>query len=171
MKINNPLFTLYNSKPVKGVINWAVKDSAKNYKFLQENVPYAMVILSLTAQGIFLAKSDDIPKERKIPLVLNNVFTGIIGLSGGFLLKKHVRKVSEVLRKRAEGLYIETEKNPAILLDGIKSAVPFLTTTMLFSYFGHVIATPLSTQATAFLAKRGLIDLSDKNKKSTQFNA
>lgn len=181
MKINsltNPFEAFSKTKIAKIYTNWAlkekvvvkngVKEKVTNYSRLQESYPDMFMTYAQLMQCYFLNKDEEMPKERKYPLILNNLYTCVIGLAIGLAFRKPIANIKQLSVERAKILYSGPEKE--ILINGIKTAVPFLISTISFRYLGHVIATPLSTQTTQFLAKKGLINLSeDKKQKKSHF--
>lgn len=161
-------------RPLEKYLDWAMREKTviknnvakpvTNYSRLQEFVPEAFMTYAQMTQCYFLCKSDDIPKERKVPLIWNSIYTCAIGLVVGFALKKPINNLREVMLKRANELYA-LDKNKEMMINGIKTAVPFLVSAILFRYLGHVVATPLSTQTTDYLVKKGLVDMSKKEDK------
>lgn len=169
MQIKPPL-NVMNSRPVKRYVDWALKSktindggvikTVSNYEKLQETVPPMLMVLAQSLQCYFLAKSQDIPQERKAPLIWNNVYTGVMALTVGLMLRKPINKMTENLVKKADILYAN-EKNKNVLINGIKTAIPFLSSVILFRYIGPVIATPMSIKTAEYLAKK---DKNNKNK-------
>lgn len=171
----NVLPRLAESKPANQFVNWALKEKVvvknnvetkvTNYSKLQKVFPDAFMVFLAAMQCYYLNKSKEMPEERKIPLMFNNLYSCTIALCVGGLMKKPIGAYTEKIVKRANDLYA---KNPhkSNLINGIKTSVPFAISAFLFHYVGPVIATPLSTQTTSFLVKKGLIKFSDKTDKS-----
>ena len=78
------------------------------------------------------------------------------------LVKKPADKFLEKMLKRAEVLYVRNP-NKANLINGIKTAVPFLVPVIMFKYIGAVLATPLADKANTFLVKKGFVNYSNNN--------
>lgn len=162
--------TIAKTKAVNKAVDWALKEKTvikagvenkvSNYGRLQKAFPTAFMVWLVAIQCGFFAKSKDMPKERKVPLILNNLYTCSMALGAGFLMKKPIDKMTDKFVKRAEVLYSGADKK--VLVNGIKNGIPFLTAVMLFHYFGPVIATPLSTHTTNYLAKKGLVKFPKK---------
>lgn len=153
------------TKPLKKYENWAVKEIASkkitNFEKVKKIYPPAFLLFGGFVQGWFLYKSKDMPKERKIPLVLNLGFNDAIALLGGALTSKHTNIFKNKMLERAKILYAE-HKNKAMLINGIDAAVPFFVSALLFKYIGPVLATPLADKANNFLIKKGWVDYSKK---------
>lgn len=169
----NPIVKFANTSCAKKYMNWAVKERTigpnnsqtkrSNYEWLQKNCPTVFLTTFFAVQSYFLYKSKDMKKERKYPLILNNLFSCSLALITGALLGKHINKLTNKMVERAKIIYKDpSEKSD--LVDGIKTGVPFLIGVMLFEYIGPVIATPLSIKATSLLEKKGLINLNETSK-------
>lgn len=172
MKINNILTGLYKSKPAQRYLNWVegpnavvnnnIQPSLKNYAKLQKIFPPAFLCFLSLVQSIFLAKSKEMPEERKVPLILNQVYSCIIALSIGAIFGKNINKMTEHLVKRAGEIFKETGAQPKII-NGIKTGIPVLKEAFLFEFVGYVAAVPLGTQTANWLKKKGYLNLSPKN--------
>lgn len=171
MRINNILTGLYKSKPAqkymdrvmqeKTVVKNGKKEIISNYSILQKAFPPAfMCFIQLTQCG-FLAQSKEMPKERKVPLIFNNIYSCIIALAIGAACGKHVNKLTKHLATRAKAIYGEGHK----IINGIESGMPILKEALLFEYVGYVAAVPLGTQTANWLFKKGIIK-HDNNKKA-----
>lgn len=170
MGINRVLTGLYKSKPAKTYMNWSMDKNAlksgvertgQNYSKLQKIYPPVFMCFLALVQSIFLAKSKDMSKDRKYPLIFNNIYSCIIALGIGAAFGKPVNKMTEKLVSKAVDIYGKDSK----MINGIKTGVPILKEAFLFEYVGYVAAVPLGTQTTAFLAKKGIIKLDDKTQK------
>ena len=172
MRINNVLTGLYQSKPAKEYMSRVLgskevlKDGKKvtvpNYERLQEAFPPAFMCFIQLSQVGFLATSKEMPDERKVPLMFNNIYSCIIALAIGALSAKHINKMTELLKKRAGDMYGKDSK----IINGIKSGIPILKEAFLFEYVGYVAAVPLGTQTTNWLAKKGIIKFDNKKDKN-----
>lgn len=169
----NILPKIANSAPMKKYAKWAltekrvvknnVEKNVTNYSLLQVAFPTILAFWFAGIQCYFLQKSKEMTKDVKATLMLQNVYSCAIGLTGGLLLGKKINKLTDTFVNRADKLYKSEEKE--ILKDGIKNVVPVATTAFLYHYVGQVIATPMASQSLKFLQKKGMINLSeDKNK-------
>lgn len=167
MKING-LTRLANSKVVRKFENWALtpleNDPTKTLNKLSKVQKYYPTLFALfvgIVQGVCLYSSKDMPKERKIPLVLNIANNDAIALIGGALLSKPSDKFLNKMIERASVIYDKDPKK-LIYLNGIKTAVPFFITAALFKYVGAVLATPLADKMNNYLVKKGLVHYDQK---------
>jgi len=175
MKINI-LPRLAQTKVINKAVNWALKEKTvtknnvttkiTNYSKMQATFPNCFMVFVQALQCYFLNKSEEMPKERKIPLILNNTYSCTLALTTGLIFKNPIQKMTAKIIHQAETVYANNP-HKTNLINGIKTGIPFLTAAVLFQYIGPVIATPLSTQTTKWLAKKGYIDLS-KSKKSNK---
>ena len=152
-----------------GFENWAIKErpiknsmskTVTNYTKLQEIYPTVAMLLAVSSQTAFIYNSKDMPKERKIPLLLNNLINCVLAVAGGLLINKQVTKLVDKVLKRANIVYA-SNPNKANLTNGIKTAIPFLVSAVMFKYIGAVLATPLADKANRFLVKKGIVKYSD----------
>lgn len=170
---------LYNKKPAQKYVEWAGSNIIKkgvdtgitHYEKLQENFPvFLMAWLSLVQCG-FIAKNKDMPKEKKATLILSEVYSVALGITGSLLLKKPIRKLRDAFVNRASELYknSKTENEIKSLTNGIKTAVPAAISTVLFQYVGQVLTAPFASKTSAYLNKQGKLDFLDtkKNKQNT----
>lgn len=177
MKIN-PLTWIAKKNVTQKYVNWAtspirkngkpvIKDGKEvtNYARLQKVIPPTFMCFLALVQCGFLATSNEMPKERKIPLFLANIYSCIIAFGISLLVNKRIDKMTKAMVKSAEKLCsIDKTKDKDKLINGIKTAVPALKDAVLFQYIGYVAAVPLGTQTTNWLAKEGYIDLPTKDK-------
>lgn len=170
MRISNLLTGLYQSKPAqkymstmskKEVVKNGAKHVVDNYPRLQEIFPPAFMCFIQLSQVGFLATSKEMPDDRKVPLMFNNIYSCIIALAIGAVSGKHINKLKNNLIQKAEMLYGKDTK----IINGIKSGIPILKEAFLFEYVGYVAAVPLGTQTTNLLVKKGIIKFDDKKNK------
>lgn len=164
------LTNLYNTKTAQKYADWALKSkdivqngktkSVSNYDKLQKYVPIAFMAWIALAQSFFISKNKEMPKERKVPLMLNEIFSCAMGVVASLLLSGPISKLTEKFIDRAEIIYKENPQKE-ILRNGIKTAIPAAITVTLFQYVFPVIATPMATQATAYLKKKGMVKFSN----------
>lgn len=151
---------------MKRIVNWAAPKGANEgvkvpYDILQKNWT---AIFMLTTMGIgqtaMILKSDDMPKERRIPLALNNIITCAIALVGGLLTDKHTEKLKDRIFKRAESVFAKDSAKLSKMQNGIKTTVPLVISTFLYKYIGQVIATPLTDKVNKYMVKHEMVDYS-----------
>jgi hypothetical protein len=172
MKIHE---SIYKSKTMDRFIKWAAPKNLPekiitNYDKLQKIYPPVFMVLTIGIgqTGVILA-SDDMPKKRRIPLALNNIINCLISLTGGLIIAKHSKKLTDIFVKRAEVVFAKKGKEyQEQVANGIKTAIPMAITAFLFKYIGQVIATPITDKVNKFLIKKGLIDYSDKKEGLTK---
>lgn len=173
MRINNILTRLYQSKPAKEYMKRAmggekiVKNGVEvpeNYLKLQKIYPPIFMCFLALMQCGFLAQSKEMPKERKFPLIFNNIYSCIIALAVGAACHKHINKLTDHLAARAEAIYGKSNK----IINGIRTGMPMLKEALLFEYVGYVAAVPLGTQTTNWLVKKGYLSFSSKDTKSNK---
>lgn len=160
--------TIAKTKTMQSVINWAIKKRHyKNpskgtftyYEKLQENWSTLFMLATIgVGQTATILSSDDMPKERRIPLGINNIMTCVISFLGGLLTKKYTKNLTKRFVESAK-IVIKNEDKPKIII-GIENALPVIVTTLLYKYIGQVIATPIADKVNKFLVKKGLVDYS-----------
>jgi len=156
-----------NTNTMKRVVNWAVpkgasESSKTNYDKLQKIWPSAFMLLTAgLGQTLVIYKSDDMPKKRRIPLIINNIITCSISLLGGLVTKKYVDKLTEKMKTRAGVVFAkENSKYIETIQNGVKTSIPVLVSALLYKYIGPVLATPLTDKVNKHLVKKGMIDYS-----------
>lgn len=165
----NPLSAIYKKPIIKNnYINWATKKRSvvKNgivhsytyYDKMQKIVPKAFIVWIALMQCYFLQRSKKMPKERRVSLMFNEAYSCGVGLTLGSIFHKPISKTIANIAERAKHLY-KDNPDKFILKDGVKTGLPFLSEAILCMYIGPVIATPLATQTTKFLVKKGIVKL------------
>lgn len=170
---------LYKSTISKRYVEWAGKFAKEkgvltdrtHHENAQEIMPiFTMAWISLV-QCLFIAKNKDMPKEKKATLVASEVYSVALGVIGGLLLRKPVRRLTKSFTSRAEELYkaSKTQEEITRLTNGIKTAIPAAVSIVLFQYLGQVISTPFASKTSSYLNKQGKLDFLDtkKNKQNT----
>lgn len=165
MRING-LTWLAKSKVVRKFENWALTPTNSNpamtkLEKVQKYYPTIFALFVGIMQGTFLYSSKNMPKERKIPLVLNIANNDAIALIGGVLISKPTDKFLTKMINRANVIY-EKDPKKLIYLNGIKTAAPFFITAVLFKYVGAVLATPLADKMNKYLVKKGIVHYDNK---------
>lgn len=153
-----------NTKTMQRVVKWAVpKDVPKNTKTsfdkLQKHWPTAFMLLTAGAgQTYVIYKSDDMPKKRRIPLIINNIITCSLSVLGAILIDKRTEKLKNKFIERAGVLFKDKEKE--LMQNGIKVTVPLLISSLLYKYIGPVLATPITDKVNKFMEKHKMVDYS-----------
>ncbi len=131
------------------------------YDTLKKIYPTAYMLLTIgvVQAGVILA-SDDMPKERKIPMALNNVINCAISFVGGLATTKFTEKLKNQLMERAK--IVIKDEHQARIINGIDTAVPVLVSAFLYKYLGQVLATPVTDKVNKSLVKHGMVDYSEK---------
>lgn len=170
----NPLVNIAKSPAAKRYVDWALKEhtvvkdgvekQVTNYSKLQKGFPYFFLWWLALAQSGFLLNSKTMPEERKGPLVLNTLYSCVIGTIGGMVLNKKIAKLTENMVKRADVIYKEHPKKD-IFKNGIKNAVPIAVAAFFFEFIGPVVSTPMATQSMEFLKKHGIVKSKRESKK------
>lgn len=160
-----------NTNTMHKLENWAVRETplksdptkmVTNYSKLQKIYPSIFMLFTIGAQTAVIYNSKDMPKKRRIPLVLNNIITCALSIIGGLLMSKPTTKFVDLMIRRANVLY-EHNPNKSFLVNGIKTAIPFLIPALTYKFLGPVIATPLADKANNLLVKKRLVDYSKNN--------
>lgn len=128
-------------------------------------------ILGLWLTGFYaqsILNNKDIPKERKTPLFINNLFCGAFGTFAGYYVAAAMNKFNNHFVPRFEKV-LEKQKIPTERITDLKGAlkrslIPLVAFTFAFRYLAPVIATPLADKVNKFLIKHNLIK--DPNSKS-----
>jgi len=129
---------------------------------LQKHLPG---ILGLWITGFYaqsILNNKDIPKERKTPLFINNLFCGAVGVSAGYGVKAAINKFEERFIPRFEKVLQKQGLPPKDIEKLSKvglhhSLIPLLAFSFAFRYLAPVIATPLADKVNKFLIKHDLI--------------
>lgn len=168
------LTRLYKSTPAKAYVKWAnefakekgVITDRTNHDNAQEIFPIILMAWLSLIQCGFIAKNKEMPKEKKATLVASEVYSVALGVVGGLLLRKPLRRLTKKFTDRAEELYKATKTTKEIneLTNGIKTAVPAAVSIVLFQYLGQVIATPFASKTSSHLNKQGKLDFLDSKK-------
>lgn len=167
------LKSIANTKTFNRFEKWAAKETPirknstktiSNYSKLQDIYPTVFMLLTIGAQTAFIYNDKDMPKERRIPLVLNNIINCAISVGLFLLMSKSSKKFVNKTLERANVLYANNP-NKTKLINGINTAVPFVVSAFLFKYIGPVAATPLADKANKFLVKKGIVKYSNNQDK------
>lgn len=156
--------TIANTKTMQRVVKWAVPKGASettktSFDKLQKHWPTAFMLLTAGAgQTWVIYKSDDMPKKRRIPLIINNVITCSLSVLGAILIDKRTEKLKNKFIERAGVLFKDKQKE--LMQNGIKVTVPLLVSSLLYKYIGPVLATPVTDKVNKFLEKHKMVDYS-----------
>jgi len=121
-------------------------------------------ILGLWVTGFYaqsILNNKDIPKERKTPLFINNIFCGAFGTGAGYYVAAAMNKFNEHFVPRFETV-LEKQKVSTERIKDLKGAlkhslIPLVAFTFAFRYLAPVIATPLADKVNKYLIKHNLI--------------
>lgn len=156
---------LITSNTMRRAINWAVpkgldEAAVTKYDKMKKIYPTAFMLLTIgVAQTSMILASDDMPKERRIPMALNNVINCAISFLGGLAVDNYFEKLKYQLMDRAK-LLIKDEKQAKTIINGIDTAVPVLISAFLYKYLGQVLATPVTDKVNKFLVNHKMVDYS-----------
>lgn len=161
-----------NTNTMKSIVKWADPSNASettktSFNKLQKHWPEAFMLLTAgVGQTWVIYKSDDMPKKRRIPLIINNIITCSISILGGLITDKYTERFKDKLIKRASVVFAEKDsKYIETMQNGVKTAVPVLISALLYKYIGPVIATPITDKVNKYLVKKGMIDYSKDEKR------
>lgn len=153
----NPINVLAKLPPIQSAVKWASAGDAQNLAKLQKHLPAIEGMWISLFYVLNTMASKGIPKERKAPLAINSVLTGIFGATGGYLLTTQIFKLSSFMQKRAAVIYQADPAKLATIEKGMKAVVPLFAFTFVFRYVGPVLATPLADKINKYLIKHKLI--------------
>lgn len=152
------LMSMYNYPLIRKAVDWAGKESAiqpelssaGNLQALKKHLPAWVGIWYAGFYVLSILKSKDIPEDRKRPLVINSIFTGIVGALGGYALSGFIERFAGALEKRFEEIIA---KNPEkiLLKKGFKSVVPLFAFSAMFRYICPVISIYAADKINKFL--------------------
>lgn len=157
--------SIARTNTMRRIVNWVAPKEASEltktkYDTLKKIYPTAYMLLTIgVAQAGMILASDDMPKERRIPMALNNVINCAISFIGGMATDKFFEKFKNQLMDRAK-VIIKDEKQAKTMVNGIDTAVPVLVSAFLYKYLGQVLATPVTDKVNKSLVKNGLVDYS-----------
>jgi hypothetical protein len=170
---NKVLPTLYNSQPMQKAIKWGstqttINGQARtNFSRLTKHLPGIFGIWITGFYLLCMAKSKDIPKERKRPLILNNLLIGLFGITGGYVASGAIHKFTKALEPRFEKI-VKNHPKKEILLGGLRAVAPLIGFTFVFRYICPVLGTPAANSLNKFLIRHKV--LSDPDKKTKPEN-
>ena len=176
----NGLTKLANTNRMKRCADWGERLSFKRdifgknlNNFEGRLFPLVTLAYPIWLSGFYVVSnltSKKIPKERKIPLAINDTIVVAFSTAVALTVQKTfeafqaglITRLSDVVKDKAKA------KN---LAGGIKQMVGIAAFTFVFRYLGPVIATPLADKVNNYLVKKGLIkdpnDQKDNNKENT----
>jgi len=135
-------------------------------------------ILGLWITGFYaqsILRNKDIPKERKTPLFINNIFCGALGAGAGYYVSAAMEKFNKHFLPRFEKV-LRKQKLDETKINSLKGAmghsiIPLLAFSFAFRYLGPIIATPLADKVNKFLIKHKLINDPKPKTSSEKFNS
>ena len=165
---------------VNRFIEWGAKESTKKDllgKTINNNnakvVPVMAALLPIWISSFYVysnIKSDKIPKERKTPLLINDVIICLFSTIAGVTVSKLFDAMQTTMNNNLKTVIKDIEKQ-AQLKQGIKQMMAIAAFTVVFRYLGPVIATPLADKVNTFLIKKGYIEDPEKGKKAEKAKA
>ena len=153
----NPINVLSKVPQLQTAVKWASKDGGRNLDKLQKHLPAIEGMWISLFYVLNTMSSKKIPDERKTPLAINSLFSGIFGAAGGYVLTDRVFKLSKIMQERAEIIYKADPAKLATIQKGLKAVVPLFAFTFVFRYLSPVIATPIADKINKFLIKHKII--------------
>jgi len=177
--LSPPLGFIENTKVVRKIEDYLTKETVSSGKkmmklnVLQKHLPGILGLWTTAFYAQSILKNKDIPKERKTPLSINNLFCGAVGTAAGYYvvaaMKKFTQnflpKFKEVLKKQK----LDAEKIGKLTHAMEHSLIPLLAFSFAFRFLAPVIATPLANKVNNFLIKHDLIK--DPKKKPDEKNS
>ncbi|MEI7474055.1 MAG: hypothetical protein WCK67_04690 [bacterium] len=131
---------------------------------------FAPAISGLWLEGCYSTasiSSDKIPKERKAPLVINLLFTGVTSAIGSIALAPFIEKCEVALVKRfneINGIKALEQQERTVLGEGLKAMPHIAIAAILLHYICPVIATPIADKVNKFLIKQNILKAPDTKK-------
>ncbi|MEW5822185.1 MAG: hypothetical protein AB1782_18465 [Cyanobacteriota bacterium] len=160
------------------IAEWGAKESTKTdllgkslNNFSAKIVPSMAALLPIWISAFYVInnlKSDKIPKERKTPLLINDIIVCTISTIAGMTVAKLFDAMQIGMVENMKKVVTSADKQ-ALLKGGIKQMMAIAAFTLVFRFLGPVIATPLADKVNSFLIKHKLIKdpRSDKAKEQT----
>lgn len=165
---------LANAGKMKKFAEWGANNSSKvdllNKPISNLNakvVPAMSALLPIWISSFYVysnIKSDKIPKERKTPLLINDIIICAFSTVAGFTVSKLFDAMKTTMNNNLKTV-VKEAKDIARLQQGIKQMMAIAAFTLVFRYLGPVIATPLADKVNTFLIKKGYIEDPEKAKK------
>jgi hypothetical protein len=156
--------TLAHSKPIKGIADWSTKPSGVHDMFDREKTnlygklyPKMVLALPLWISSFYILsnlKSDKIPMERKVPLLINDAITCTFSTLASLTVAKVFDSMKEIMDKQMKAVVPGKYDKMA---GGLKVMMGITAFTVVFRFLGPVIAPPLADKVNNFLIKKGWI--------------
>ncbi|MGD9581920.1 MAG: hypothetical protein AB7V50_11150 [Vampirovibrionia bacterium] len=164
-----------NTGALKKFADWSARESGKVDRFNREMtnfeaklIPTMSAVLPIWISSFYVfsnLKSKEIPKERKIPLLINDIIICAFSTLAGFTVVKLFNTMELGMKERVKELLMKTckdqetyNKQKSMYQKGIKQMMFIAAFTFVFRFLGPVIATPLADKVNKFLIKKGLIE-------------
>ncbi|MEW5822481.1 MAG: hypothetical protein AB1782_19965, partial [Cyanobacteriota bacterium] len=167
---------LANSGTSNKIAQWGAQNSDKLdllgkpiNNFNARVVPTMAALLPIWISAFYVInnlQSKKIPKERKIPLLINDIIVCTFSTAAGLTVAKLFDAMQIGMIENMKKIVTNPEKQ-ALLKGGIKQMMAIAAFTLVFRYLGPVIATPLADKVTKFLIKHNLIEDPALSKKKT----
>ena len=145
-----------NALHLKPVVKWFATNGGKRFATLQRHMPAALGTWMAGFYVINNLKSNNIPQERKTPLLINDLICTGISVAGGYAISNQIYRFSDELLKRFDKV-LANNPQKAALKSGLKAMVPLVAFSFAFRFLGPIIATPLADKVNKFLIKKGYI--------------
>ena len=153
---------LYNNKYMQKSITWAQEEfvnskGEKLFKFnkIQAHQP---ALYGTLVGGLYIAnayRSDKIPKERKAFYAINVATLSTMGIAGGYLINRMLKRTKETAFKIIDAHPDKATRN--VLKTGLKSGLPLLTFAVALRYLAPITSTPISEGIKKIALKTGLM--------------
>jgi hypothetical protein len=169
-----------HNKYMQKAVDWAVQPSSSS---TATNKVLKLAVLKKHLPAIFGAwlsgyywlsamGSKTIPEERKLPLAINSVMCGVIGIAAGYAIDGPVNILKNAFANRISTVLESQMSKEALkkIAEGFQSLVPLVVFTFTFRYLGPVIATPVADKLAKFAYKKGWAKdpKANKEKEATQ---
>lgn len=149
---------LANNGLIKKAVTKLSENDGKYLPVLKKHLP---ALSGAWITGLYILNthnSKKISDERKLPLQINNIFCGLIGILGGYSLSPIVRTfIKSVEEKLIHQLPTMELGEQVLLKKGINSMVPLFVFAFTFRFLAPVVATPIADKVSNFLIKHGYI--------------
>ena len=170
-KIDEFLFNIADSTPMRKIINWAsgktVKTTKKGEEIISKNYDKLTQILLIgfsailqTTHIINIMKNKEMPQERKETLAVNNALAFVIPTIGALTIDNSINRATNKIEKYIKK--VNNNKLPEKTLNGIKAAKSIFVITMMYKYAATIITTPMADVTTDWLRKKDLLGKTEK---------
>lgn len=166
-KIDKFFIKIANTNFMKKLIDWSQKGKTKVnkdgesvfVKNAEKLSPFLMVAYSAFLQTnhvVNILRNDQMPKERKETLAVNNVLAFIIPTIGAFTIDGTINKGVDRFQKYTESLHGQ-KLNPK-QMKGLKTIKSVFIFSMMYKYAATIITTPMADVVTDLMRDHGMLD-------------